>query len=209
MPFQPLIVVILLIFLVLLSLALFIWSLLAMGRSKKPKIEQKRAASRARQNQPQNIGYLSKKELNESLRQKTKAPELKPKPAIKPKPKSKPKSTIPPYQELRPINKRRLSKSAEDAKQRINDIKITENLQTKGANTKPVIKSRVKIKDIKTKEETKKPNLKKDLAKPQLDESKTKTKNDSYRGLNAIKPDKAKEKLDPFDSFVEANKKLG
>jgi len=211
MPFQPLIVVILLIFLAILSFALFIWFLLAMGRDRKLVKEQKTKRKEQSQKQVANklvttglppvrpkIGYLSKKELAGS--EKTKSPERKAKPSI------------PPYQELRPRTKNKLS-SAKSAKQRIDDIKSSEDLDTKTASPKAVISARPSIKDIKLsdlKAKKDKPKLK--TIEPKEESAKTEPKvktKDDYRGLNATKDKQKKEKLDPFDSFVEANKKLG
>ncbi|HHO56485.1 MAG TPA: hypothetical protein ENK21_08845 [Trueperaceae bacterium] len=221
MPFQPLIVVILLIFLVLLSLALFIWFLLAMGQDKKLVDEQKQSQKHARQKpsgrrpkidklraqsqqtERPKIGYLSKKELAGA--DKPKATETRKKP------------TIPPYQELRPISKNRASKSAANAKQRINDIKTSEVQQIQNFPPKTNASAKPKLIDAKSKEITTKPKDKaktvevaKEAPKPQEEtKANTKTKNNEYRGLNATKKDRQKEKPDPFDSFVEANKKLG
>lgn len=205
MPFQPLIVVILLIFLVLLSFALFLWSLLSMGRAKNIEKKQKTVTSKTKK-ESQNIGYLRKQELaNKKLEERARQLERKPKPAIKPKP------TIPPYQELRPISKNRASKTARDAKKRIDNIKIAENLEVKLGSFKSEKRKPITPKDIKPVENTEKKAVanNKDLTKPKIDKSATSTKNDSYRGLHAVKVEKPQKILDPFDSFVESNKKLG
>jgi len=222
MPFRPLIVVILLIFLALLSFALFVWSLLAMGRDRELAKEQETKQQKQAERRPNirergksrqadipakerpKIGYLSKKELAGEAKSKPKNSETK----IRP--------TIPPYQELRPSSKNRASSSAKTAKQRMDDIKTSEGLEAKNTTAKPALTTRPSIKDIKLRDITAKKDKpkpktiepKQEASKPEPKEAKPKTK-DSYRGLNATKEDKKKDSLDPFDSFVEANKKLG
>ena len=220
MPFQPLIVVILLVFLTVLSLALFLWSLLAMGRERAQAGKQeKRARKQAKkpsgintgQNRQQKglsvekpkIGYLSKKEL---------AAEAESKPKLA---KSRVKPTIPPYQELRPKTKNHSASSAKNAKLRIEEMKTSETSKASVASSKSARLSRPRIDDIslkdnkaaKDKSETRAIEPKVETAGSEAKQDKAKTK-DQYRGLNASKKAK-KEDLDPFDSFVEASKKLG
>ncbi len=149
MSFQPLIVVILLIFLVIMALAVFVWFLIS-PTTVTPK---------ASKSKPKMKNAPAIKKRIEPIRQTAPVQPIIRKAKIKTEPKQNKKPNLE-YKEIRPepVNKRKL------------------------------------IDRAKTESEV------------QLNNTSGQSR-DNFRGLHASKVEKSKT-LDPFDSFVEASKKL-